>query len=190
MKRLTERFSNGQNAVAGCGSQCVHDFVYCENISDESECTREWSGCPTITEILDKLAYYEDLEEKLENVYGECDGLLETVVNNLVEHEGVDFGKPHKARLLTDEDVDKWKDLKNAEERGLLYRKIFYIGNYCYKPGDCPLICEDCSDNYLEIKDRIVEENRIHIYGEIGKTVFLTKEEAEQALARMEKENG
>lgn len=132
MKRLTERFSNGQNAVAGCGSQCVHDFVYCENISDESECTREWSGCPTITEILDKLAYYEDLEEKLENVYGECAGLLETVVNNLVEHENIDFGKPHKARLLTDEDVDKWEDWKNAEEQGLLLRLPCKVGSEIY----------------------------------------------------------
>ena len=171
MKRLTERFSNGQNAVAGCGSQCVHDFVYCENISDESECTREWSGCPTITEILDKLAYYEDLEEKLEKVYGECDGLLETVVNNLVEHEGVDFGKPHKARLLTDEDVDKWEDLKNAEEQGLILRLPCKVGEDIYYilgiPNKTPCVIEK---SYFELSD----------VDKIGKTLWLTKEEAEQ----------
>ena len=130
-----------------------------------------------------------DLEEKLEKVYGECDGLLETAVNSLVRHEGVEIGTPAKVRLLTDEDVDKWLAWKDAEEQELLYRKIFFIGNYCHKPSDCPLICEDCSDNYLEVKDMVVETNRVHIYGEIDKTVFFTKEKAEQALAKMEKEN-
>lgn len=54
MARLTERFSNGQAAVAGCGSNCVHDYKYC----DGSE------NCPTLDAIYEKLARYEDLEEK------------------------------------------------------------------------------------------------------------------------------
>ena len=82
--------------------------------------------------------------------------------------------------------LEELKQYRIAEEQGLLYRKIFYIGDYCHQPGDCPLNCEYCSDNYLEVKDSVVEINRNHIYGEIGKTVFLTKGEAEQALARME----
>lgn len=81
--------------------------------------------------------------------------------------------------------ADKLAEYEDAKEQGLLYRKIFFIGNYCHKPSDCPLICEYCSDNYLEVKDRVVEINSIHIYGEIGKTVFLTEEEAAQALAKM-----
>ena len=68
-------------------------------------------------DILDKLARYEDLEEKLQSVYGECDGLLETAISSLVKHEGAEFEKPMKARLLTDEDVDKWDRLKGAKER-------------------------------------------------------------------------
>lgn len=68
-------------------------------------------------DIIEKLAYYEELEEQLQSVYGECDGLLEKVVEGLVKHEGVEFEKPMKARLLTDEDVDKWDRLKGAEER-------------------------------------------------------------------------
>lgn len=31
MERLTERFSNGQAAVAGCGNNCKYDFKYCED---------------------------------------------------------------------------------------------------------------------------------------------------------------
>ena len=60
---------------------------------------------------------YEELERKLQSVYGECDGLLEKVVEGLVKHEGAEFEKPMKARLLTDEDVDKWDRLKGAMDR-------------------------------------------------------------------------
>lgn len=63
MSRLTERFSNGQAAVAGCGTNCKHDYKYCNP---------EDGNCPTIDEIYEKLAFYEDLEEKgeLPVVYG------------------------------------------------------------------------------------------------------------------------
>lgn len=55
MERLTERFSNGQAAVYGCGNNCKYDFKYCENHLED---------CPTINEIYEKLATYEDLEEQ------------------------------------------------------------------------------------------------------------------------------
>lgn len=70
-----------------------------------------------VGEAVDKLANYEKLEEQLQSVYGECDGLLEKVVEGLVKHEGAEFEKPTKARLLTDDDVDKWDRLKGAMER-------------------------------------------------------------------------
>ena len=55
MSRLTERFSNGQAAVAGCGDNCKYNFKYC-NFNE--------ANCPTLDEIYEKLAFYEDLEEK------------------------------------------------------------------------------------------------------------------------------
>ena len=67
------------------------------------------------------MEWYEELERELQSVYGECDGLLETVVDGVVErlikHEGVQFEKLNKAYLLTDENVDKWNRLKGAMER-------------------------------------------------------------------------
>lgn len=78
--------------------------------------------CTELSLAVDKLAEYEDLEEKLEKVYGKCDGLLETAINSLVRHEGAEIGTPAKARLLTDEDVDKWESFKDAEEQGLILR--------------------------------------------------------------------
>lgn len=55
---------------------------------------------------------YRDMEERLQSVYGECDGLLESVVAGLEKHEGIKFQKPIKARLLTDEHVDMWEEYK------------------------------------------------------------------------------
>lgn len=55
MERLTERFSNGQAAVLGCGNNCKYDFKYCQN---------PYEDCPTINEMYEKLAQYEDLEEQ------------------------------------------------------------------------------------------------------------------------------
>ena len=51
MDRLTERFSNGQAAVYGCGNNCKYDYKYCHN---------HYEDCPTINEIYEKLARYED----------------------------------------------------------------------------------------------------------------------------------
>lgn len=52
------------------------------------------------------------MEERLTSIYGECDGLLENVVAGLEKHEGAEFEKPIKARLLTDDDVDRWEAYK------------------------------------------------------------------------------
>lgn len=55
MERLTKRFKNGQAMVYGCGNNCKYDFKYCNN---------HLEYCPTINEIYEKLATYEDLEEQ------------------------------------------------------------------------------------------------------------------------------
>ena len=192
MKRLTERFSNGQAAVAGCGNNCKFNYKYCEDNFAEN--------CPTLTEIYEKLASYEELEEKLEKVYGECDGLLETAINSLVRHEGAEIGTPAKTRLLTDEDVDKWESFKDAEEQGLLLRlpvpegAVVYTLSYIYEckfDYDCKEFdaykCEEdipCEHQYkvYRVKETKFQKQMLAM---LGKTVFLTKEEAEQALAKM-----
>ena len=55
MSRLTEKFSNGQVAVAGCGDNCKHNYNYCNPKN---------GNCPTLDKLFEKLAFYEDLEEK------------------------------------------------------------------------------------------------------------------------------
>lgn len=63
---------------------------------------------------LEEIQQYRDLEQRLKKVYGECDGLLESVVAYLEKHAGVDIPSPvFKVRLLTDDDVDRWDTYKS-----------------------------------------------------------------------------
>lgn len=75
-------------------------------------------------EAINKFAEYEDLQERLEKIYGECDVLLETIVSMLEEHASnmqLDK-KPIKTRFLTDEDVDRWERFKELESQNLVAR--------------------------------------------------------------------
>lgn len=56
MSRLTERFSNGQAAVAGCGSNCKYDFKYCK-FNEEN--------CPTLDEIYESLRFMKTLKKRV-----------------------------------------------------------------------------------------------------------------------------
>lgn len=73
-----------------------------------------------IENVYMRLKYYEDLEEKLQEVYGDNPDLLETVVDGLVKHEGCKFDTPYKSKLLMDESVDKWEEWKAADSDGRL----------------------------------------------------------------------
>jgi hypothetical protein len=53
MERLTEYISEIP-CVAGCGKNCKYEYRYCDNMGN----------CPTLNNIIDKLAKYEDMEER------------------------------------------------------------------------------------------------------------------------------
>lgn len=174
MERLTERELNNVGTV-----------YYCECFF--KDCDGYCSSCVLQYEADMKLKEYEDLEEQLESVYGECDGLLEKAVEHLVRHEGIEIGSPFKARLLTDEDVDKWQEYKQLEEQGLLLKLPCKVGDKIYHIED--------GDIY-EFKTTSIEvrrENGEYIFciafmdykaEDFGKIVFLTKEDAEEALRK------
>lgn len=74
---------------------------------------------PDPSEIRKQIQQYREMDRKLREAYGDCDGLLERSVDLLCEHAGIDIGEPIKARLLTDEDVDKWdayREIGTVEE--------------------------------------------------------------------------
>ena len=92
--------------------------------------------------------------------------------------------------------MEELKQYRIAEEQGLLLRLPCKVGSMVYE------IKKDLN----QMKRETIEHNghyyhrnidvyyiaqvtfEIEDFAELGKTVFLTKEEAEQALARMEKE--
>ena len=83
--------------------------------------------------IFQKLAEYEDLEDRLNKVYGDCDGLLPKVVEMLEKHPYIDMANStSKSRLLTDEDVDKWNEYKRLEEQDRLIKLPCRVGADIY----------------------------------------------------------
>lgn len=85
-------------------------------------------------------------------------------------------------------EFNKYKDL---DEQGKLLKLPCALGDTVYSiAGDCngdvidcrSQNCEKCGDFY-----KFVEENKFDAYmlNEIGKTLFLTRQEAEQALQKM-----
>lgn len=92
-------------------------------------------GSPT-----DKLAYYEDLEERLVKTYGECDELLKIIVDSLEKNHKL--SKPlFKSKLLIEEDVDKWEQLKERDtaKRPIKTKGLKDFNGNVYKVvGECP----------------------------------------------------
>lgn len=132
MERLTDKIDN-TNCVKGCGSNCKYGFQYC--------CKEDWENCQTISDVIDKLAYYEDLEEQGRLLKLPC-RVGDTVY-------GISMGK-----IIT----------LIVNEISIFYMKGEKIINVkCQN--------DDMFRNYIET--------------EFGKTVFLTKAEAEAKLKEL-----
>lgn len=104
MERLTKTYSDGTHGAS--------DSLPCgENSYDYKNL------------LIEKLGKYEDLEERLNKIYGECDGLLESMIELLEEHSGVDVPDDTvKALLLTNESVDFYKKCESLEKQGTLIK--------------------------------------------------------------------
>ena len=89
---------------------------------------------------------------------------------------------------------NKLCDYEDAEEQGLLLRLPCKVGDTLWWTNAFGDLCASKVNSiFIEqgIDGIVIETLICNINGkEIGKTVFLTKEEAEQALARMEGEDG
>lgn len=200
MERLTERISSVIDGTSGVWVK-NHDYI----------------------SAAVKLAEYEDLDERLNKVYGDCDGLLLRVVEMLEKHPCIDMANNTlKSRLLTDEDVDKWEEYKQLEEQGRLVKlpcKEAYTqsGDIVYLIYDDEVVeCTHCGlginpvdgkayimlatdedifpyrrpvpEYDLDPTDWCTNTNDVEV-GEIGKTVFLTKSEAEAKLKELRGNN-
>ena len=167
MERLTKKSDYGMYFYP----ECFNDE--CSGIGTNEKC----EVCRFNYEICKKLGEYEELENRLNKVYGDCDGLLTRVVEMLEKHPCIDIpNNTSKSQLLTDEDVDKWDEYNRLEEQGRLLKLPCRIGDDVYYilgiPYEMPCTIDKCT---FELSD----------INEIGKTLFLTKSEAEEKLKEL-----
>ena len=128
----------------------------------------------TVIKALKGIQHYREMDRKLREKYGDCDGLLEMAVEGLCKHPGVDIGSPKKSRLLTDEDVDKWdayRKLGTVEELTDLMVVISEDSDKCGEDG----IDLEFIKNLIELKH----------YRDIGML-----EECQEAMKRWRENNG
>ena len=109
-----------------------------------------------------------------------------------------DFGKSNeclfqdKSKCYEKNIYEKLREYEDLDEQGLLLRLPCKVGTSVY------MVAQDCGGDTLDCMRgdceccpylySFVEENTFEVYmcDEVGKTVFLTKAEAEQKLKEME----
>ena len=107
------------------------------------------------------------------------------------------YEEQRKIRKEIEKLTNKLAEYEQLEEQGLLLRLPCKIGDTVYK------VLQDCDDECIVDYECMVFDCEhcnylcsyfirttfdIFMLNEIGKTIFLTREEAEQALEKMEKE--
>lgn len=134
MERLTDKIGN-TNCVKGCGSNCKYGFQYCRK--------EDWENCQIISNVIDKLAEYEDLEEQDRLIKLPCK------VGDTVYVKMAQYCKTHYVE---------------AEVKDFVH---FISCGFC-----------------IVVTSKYFDKQNIP-FSEFGKTVFLTKSEAEAKLKEL-----
>lgn len=94
------------------------------------------------------------------------------------------YDETHLDHGLIEHCFNKLAEYEDAEEQGLILRLPCKVGGTVWKISRF-LIGSECGD-LPDVWYRIDQDNfTLSMLGYYGKTIFLTKEEAEQALAKM-----
>ena len=114
------------------------------------------------TEALEEIQKYRAMEKRLDAIYGDCPGLLETVVKHLERHDGIGTDKPaFKARLLTDDNVDKWdsyKEIGTPEECRAAVEK---------QKAKKPIRNDKCTCPSCGTHNEVIKKRRNTVYSDI-----------------------
>ena len=130
--------------------------------------------------ILEKLAVYEDLEELIGIPLNELAEIFRQHIPEGCQH-------PQKAIVLTDGDVDKWREYQQLEEND----KNINIPDEAYFIKDGQIqsgwvqeaVYSICRKTLLDIR---YDDNSLANYrGYLGNEVFFTKSEAEAKLKEL-----
>lgn len=119
------------------------------------------------------------LTEKKRNHDGTGISKKPVVDDNIRKHGITNYG----VQMIT-----KLADYEDAEEQGLLLRLpckigsiVYQIDEQCSHPNDCGFNCEFCPDGKMGI---LPTNFTVDMIGDVGETVFLTREEAEEVLKK------
>lgn len=161
MERLTKTYSDGTHGAS--------DNLPCgENSYDYKNL------------LLEKLGKYEDLEERLNKVYGDCDGLLESMIELLEEHSGVDIPDDTvKVLLLSNKAVDFYKECEDLDVRDRLIK---------LPCKDVYFIIDINNPRHAMVMKKPIRELKIYEIEDIDKEnckYFSTEEKAEAKLKEL-----
>lgn len=172
MERLTERYvpNNEKKGIAG-----IKVFESENKIPLVKVLSGEY-----LYPAIEKLADYEELEERLHKIFGEESTFSLADVIDALEMKLSEPDKKHpvNARILTYEEANKWQEYKDLEEQGLLLRLPVPIGTIVY----C-IYTSMTGKNATILADRFT----VDMCKPWGTFVFATKEEAEKKLEETKK---
>lgn len=191
MKRRTGRNPDGDTYFENCF------YEPCNGEGASERCNK----CDFLLSVCEDLAHYEELEELLRKAFGDCDGLLDEMVNSFVKHANDDLEElknSRRVRLLTDDTADKWLRWKELEKDGKLLEIPCKVGDTVYV-----LVEMNDEGKYTRIKNDVVksiyiDKNNVmmiefeRIWHDqpascFGKDIFLDYEKAKEALEGMKK---
>lgn len=155
MERLTER-KYGEIVSSKREKEPIQCSTFCNN------CSQGTGNCNYVKEMVEKLAKYEDLEEQ-------CIAENQCGIGELLMKWKAFFG-----------DIAELYEYRKAEEQGLLLRLPCPVGTKVYAlVNECEEMYEP-SSWYTTISEEKFDFYMIDVF---GKEVFLTREEAEAAIA-------
>ena len=145
-----------------------------------------------LSKFVTTMIYYESLNNRLTKVFGKSDGLLEALVKAFEDASTLDVPKDtFKSILLTNEDVDMYEEYRQLEKQGRLICLPCKVGDTVYvivgKNISVQKIQRATIDS--EMKIEFCTKRRGFALFDIGKTVFLTKSEAEAKLKELRGNN-
>lgn len=205
MERLTERYvpNNEKKGIAG---------IKVFESENKTPLVKVLSG-EYLYPAIEKLADYEELEERLHKIFGEESTFSLADVIDALEMKLSEPDKKHpvNARILTYEEANKWQEYKDLEEQGLLEKLPCKVGDtvwvvtspinvfdYDKYDGDAEY---EVYESFLSSVSYYTSGEQFRIYAKVtnsfiaayfrecdfGKSIFFTREEAEKALEEMGK---
>ena len=154
------------------------DFDVVMNMPQE-----EWEH---FRDIIEKLAHYEDLEERIEKLFDGKISLNEAVEEIEKKVHGEEVFR--YSRILTNAEAEKWDKWLDLEEQGRLIELPCKVGDTVYVIYDRKQIKEHMASRFLFVNDNElyikIRTNRGGFKTTLYKgNAFITKEEA---LAKLE----